>query len=68
MSLVPTSAHVICIGLLITLCADDLRLQIVTIATEETDGYHRFMRSARLFDLNVEVMFIINTTLLYPLD
>ena len=61
MSVVPTSAHVICIGLLITLCADDLRLQIVTIATEETDGYHRFMRSVRLFDLNVEVMFIINT-------
>lgn len=56
--------HVICIGLLINFLhsADDLRLQIVTIATEETDGYHRFMRSARLFDLNVEVMFIINTT------
>lgn len=47
---------------LLVLCADDLRLQIVTIATEETDGYHRFMQSARLFDLNVEVMFTINTT------
>jgi len=35
---------------------DDLRLQVVTIATEKTDGYHRFMRSAQLFDLNVEVI------------
>ena len=42
--------------LTIVLFADDLRLQVVTIATEKTDGYHRFMRSSRLFDLNVEVI------------
>ena len=50
------------INFLKSVCADDLRLQIVTIATEETDGYHRFMRSVRLFDLNVEVMFNGNGT------
>ena len=27
----------------------------MTIATSETDGYKRFMRSAKLFDLDVEV-------------
>ena len=32
-----------------------LRLQIVTIATEETDGYKRFMHSANQFGLNVTV-------------
>ena len=52
---------------LLELCADDLRLQIVTIATEETDGYHRFMRSVRLFDLNVEVIFNSLTTIGYLL-
>lgn len=40
----------------LTFYTDDLRLQVVTIATEKTDGYHRFMRSAQLFDLNVEVI------------
>ena len=34
---------------------EDLRLRVVTIATSETDGYQRFIRSARLFDLDVEV-------------
>ena len=28
---------------------------MVTIATSETDGYQRFIRSAKLFDLDVEV-------------
>ena len=31
------------------------RLKVITVATEETDGYLRFMRSAKLFDLDVEV-------------
>lgn len=35
--------------------ADQLRLKVVTIATNETDGYKRFMRSAKLFGIDVEV-------------
>ncbi len=31
------------------------RLQVITVATSETDGYERFMRSVRLFDIDVEV-------------
>ena len=34
---------------------EGLRLRVVTIATSETDGYQRFIRSAKLFDLDVEV-------------
>lgn len=45
---------------------DDLRLQVVTIATEKTDGYHRFMRSAQLFDLNVEVIYLALFRDLHP--
>ena len=33
---------------------------MVTIATSETDGYKRFMRSAKLFDLDVEVCVQVN--------
>ena len=32
-----------------------LTLQVVTIATEETDGYKRFMAAAEHFDIQVEV-------------
>lgn len=32
----------------------------MTIATSETDGYKRFMRSAKLFDLDVEVCLQVN--------
>ena len=32
-----------------------LELQVVTIATEETDGYKRFMSAAGHFDIQVEV-------------
>ena len=35
--------------------AEGLRLKVVTIATDETDGYKRFMRSAKMFDIDVEV-------------
>lgn len=31
------------------------RLQVVTVATSETDGYTRFMRSAKHLNLEVEV-------------
>ena len=34
----------------------DLRLKVVTIATNETDGYKRFMRSAKMFDIDIEVI------------
>lgn len=40
---------------LVATIIEDLRLRVVTIATSETDGYQRFIRSARLFDLDVEV-------------
>jgi len=33
----------------------DLKLVVITVATDQTDGYLRFMRSADLYGLNVEV-------------
>lgn len=39
----------------ITLFLDDLKLQVVTIATSHTEGYERFMRSSNMFSLDVEV-------------
>ena len=30
-------------------------LLVLTVATEETDGFRRFLRSARIYNLNVEV-------------
>ena len=44
----------------VLLHAEELKLRVVTIATSETDGYKRFMRSAKLFDLNVEVCVQVN--------
>ena len=41
--------------ILIFVLVEGLRLRVVTIATSETDGYQRFIRSAKLFDLDVEV-------------
>lgn len=35
--------------------AANYRLQVVTVATEETDGYRRFMDSAERFNLSVQV-------------
>jgi len=32
----------------------DLKLKVVTVATDETDGYHRFIRSAKVYGLDVE--------------
>lgn len=31
-------------------------LLVVTVATNETDGYHRFMRSLHVYDLNIKVL------------
>lgn len=36
--------------------SEDLKLKVITTATNETDGYKRFMRSVRMFDLDVEVV------------
>ncbi len=33
----------------------NIRLQVVTVATKPVDGYERFMHSAELFHLDVEV-------------
>lgn len=38
------------------LCVDGLDLQVVTVATEETDGFKRFMNSAKYYDIPVEVV------------
>jgi len=35
------------------------RLQVVTVATSDTDGFSRFLRSTKLFGLNVEVSITI---------
>lgn len=31
------------------------KLLVLTVATEETDGYKRFMRSATVYGINVQV-------------
>jgi len=36
-------------------CCQEEKLLLVTVATEETDGYKRFMRSAKLYNIDVEV-------------
>lgn len=46
----------LCLALAALTVRGELQLQVVTIATEETDGFKRFMRSADLFDLNVRVV------------
>lgn len=33
----------------------DLKLLVVTVATDETDGYQRFMKSCKHFNFNVKV-------------
>ena len=38
--------------------AKDLKLVVVTVATEQTDGYKRFMKSCRLNNLDVKVISI----------
>ena len=37
-----------------------LDLQVITVATEETDGFKRFISSAKHFNINVEVQPEIN--------
>lgn len=45
-----------------------LDLQVVTVATEETDGFKRFMQSASHFNLSVEVKKFSFTPLAALLD
>ncbi|XP_045601648.1 procollagen-lysine,2-oxoglutarate 5-dioxygenase 1 [Procambarus clarkii] len=40
----------------LTFCAEDRDLLVITVATNETDGYHRFMRSQNVYNLNVKVL------------
>ena len=37
--------------------SDELRLLAITVATDETDGYKRFMRSAKNNNIDVKVFF-----------
>lgn len=41
--------------LALTNSSEDVRLKVITVATDETDGYHRFLRSAKIYGLDVEV-------------
>ncbi len=41
-------------------------LRVITVATSETDGYERFMYTAKMFNLDVKVR-AINGSLGYPL-
>ena len=37
--------------------SEDLKLLVLTVATEATDGYERFMRSCRANNIDVKVWF-----------
>lgn len=41
----------------------DLHLHVLTVATEETDGYKRFIDSANHYDIKVEVYWIMHRSL-----
>ena len=40
---------------LTVLCFADLKLVVVTVATKETDGFRRFMRSSKIYNIDVKV-------------
>ncbi|XP_064108903.1 procollagen-lysine,2-oxoglutarate 5-dioxygenase 1-like [Macrobrachium nipponense] len=40
----------------VTFCAEDRELLVVTVATNETDGYRRFIRSTKVYGLEVMVL------------
>ena len=44
-----------------------LDLQVVTVATEETDGFKRFMNSAKYYDIPVEVIIGSMSTFLFAM-
>ena len=44
----------------------DLSLQVVTVATDETDGFKRFMESAKHHNINVEVWSLISVAMMMP--
>jgi hypothetical protein len=51
------SLVLLCVVMVMTQDTEEgLRLKVVTIATNETDGYKRFMRSTQMFDIDVEVV------------
>ncbi|XP_053633832.1 procollagen-lysine,2-oxoglutarate 5-dioxygenase 1 [Cherax quadricarinatus] len=39
-----------------TFCSEERDLVVITVATNETDGYHRYMRSLNVYGLNVKVL------------
>lgn len=43
---------------------DELRLLAITVATDETDGYKRFMRSAKVNNIDVKVF--LNYSCVFP--
>lgn len=43
--------------LLFSVFAD--KLLVITVATKENDGYHRFMQSAKYFNYTVKVWYIL---------
>jgi len=47
---------------------DELNLLAITVATDETDGYKRFMRSAKSNNIDVKVSLIIHTFIEIDLD
>ena len=47
---------------------DELKLLAITVATDETDGYKRFMRSAKSNNIDVKVSLIIHTFIWIDLD
>uniref|UniRef100_A0A8C5HX62 Procollagen-lysine,2-oxoglutarate 5-dioxygenase 1 n=1 Tax=Gouania willdenowi TaxID=441366 RepID=A0A8C5HX62_GOUWI len=54
--------HILCEGTHLRICSMDAhpryweKLLVVTVATKETDGFRRFMRSAKHFNYTVEVL------------
>jgi len=40
---------------------DELKLLAITVATDKTDGYKRFMRSAKSNNIDVKVSLIIDS-------
>lgn len=45
----------LCLTIMLSTDHEDLKLLGLTVATEETDGFKRFMRSADIFNLPIKV-------------
>ncbi|KFM79073.1 Procollagen-lysine,2-oxoglutarate 5-dioxygenase 3, partial [Stegodyphus mimosarum] len=46
----------LCLSIRFTASKDEPKLLVLTVATEETDGFKRFLRSAKVYGINVEVL------------